>query len=82
MKLQISLALLLGASTLFANESLITKAKNAGLEAIPSNKQVLMKLIDDPKDQITDSKVSLVKSYILIQDFQEAILFHVTHVII
>lgn len=38
MKLQISLALLLGASTLFANESLITKAKNAGLEAIPSNK--------------------------------------------
>jgi len=30
MKLQISLALLLGASSLFANESLITKAKNAG----------------------------------------------------
>ena len=49
MKLQISLALLLGASTLFANESLITKAKNSGLEAIPSNKQVLMKLINDPK---------------------------------
>src|SRR5574344_1784211 len=61
MKLQISLALLLGASTLFANESLITKAKNAGLEAIPSNKQVLMKLIDDPKDPITDSKVELGK---------------------
>lgn len=56
MKLQISLALLLGTSTLFANESLITKAKNAGLEAIPSNKQVLMKLIDDAKDPITDSK--------------------------
>ena len=82
MKLQISLALLLGASTLFANESLITKAKNAGLEAIPSNKQVLMKLIDDPKDPITDSKVELGKSYILIQDFQEVILFHVTHVTI
>ena len=61
MKLQISLALLLGASTLFANESLITKAKNSGLEAIPSNKQVLMKLIDDPKDPITDSKVELGK---------------------
>ncbi len=48
MKLQISLALLLGASTLFANESLITKAKK-------------MKLIDDPKDPITDSKVELGK---------------------
>ena len=82
MKLQISLALLLGASSLFANESLITKAKNAGLEAIPSNKQVLMKLIDDPKIQLQIQKLSLVKSYILIQDFQEAILFHVTHVII
>ncbi len=81
MKLQISLALLLGASTLFANESLITKAKNAGLEAIPSNKQVLMKLIDDPKDPITDSKVELGKKLYLIQDFQEVILFHVTHVI-
>ena len=66
MKLQISLALLLGASTLFANESLITKAKNAGLEAIPSNKQVLMKLIDDPKDPITDSKVFSLLHYLFL----------------
>ncbi len=34
MKLQISLALLLGASSLFANQSLIKKAKNADLKNI------------------------------------------------
>ena len=45
MKLKISLALLLGAGSLFANQTLIAKAKNAGLEAIPSNKSALMKLI-------------------------------------
>ena len=58
MKLQISLALLLGASSLFANESLITKAKKAGLEAIPADKTELMKLIDDKNDPITKEKVA------------------------
>ena len=47
MKLAVSLSLLLGANILFANDSLITKAKNAGLEPIPSSKSELMKLIDD-----------------------------------
>src|SRR5574344_2360031 len=61
MKLKISLALLLCAGSLFANQTLIAKAKNAGLEAIPSNKSALMKLIDDPKDPITDAKVELGK---------------------
>ncbi len=46
MKLALSLSILLGASSLFANQSLITKAKNAGLEPIPSSKDALMKLID------------------------------------
>ena len=33
------------------------------------------------KIQLQIQKLSLGKSYILIQDFQEVILFHVTHVI-
>ena len=61
MKLAVSLSLLLGANILFANDSLITKAKNAGLEPIPSSKSELMKLIDDKKDPITDAKVELGK---------------------
>ena len=61
MKLKISLAVLLGASSLFASSELITKAKNAGLEPIPSSKSELMKLIDDKKDPITDAKVELGK---------------------
>ncbi|WP_198304977.1 cytochrome-c peroxidase [Arcobacter vandammei] len=61
MKLALSLSILLGASSLFASQSLITKAKNAGLEAIPTDKSALMKLIDDPKDPITDAKVELGK---------------------
>lgn len=40
MKLVVSLAVcVLGASSLFANSSLITKAKNSGLEAIPSTQR-------------------------------------------
>ena len=73
MKLAVSLSLLLGANILFANDSLITKAKNAGLEPIPSSKSELMKLIDDKKDPITDAKVELGKNFILIQDCQEVI---------
>ena len=38
MKLKISLVVLLGASSLFASSELVTKAKNAGLEPIPSSK--------------------------------------------
>jgi len=61
MKLKILLALFLGASSLFANQSLISKAKNAGLEPIPSNKEALFKLINDKDDAITDAKVELGK---------------------
>lgn len=62
MKLAISLTVcLLGASTLLAAETLITKAKNSGLEAIPTDNAKLMKMIDDKKDPITKEKVELGK---------------------
>lgn len=62
MKLVVSLAVcVLGASSLFANSSLITKAKNSGLEAIPSTQEAIMKLIDDKNDPITKEKVELGK---------------------
>ena len=62
MKLVVSLAVcVLGASTLFANTSLIEKAKTSGLQAIPSSEVELMKLIDDKKDPITKDKVELGK---------------------
>ncbi|MFW2566194.1 cytochrome-c peroxidase [Aliarcobacter butzleri] len=60
MKLAITLSILLGASSLFAT-SLVQKAKDSGLEAIPAQKAQLMKLIDDPKDPITREKVDLGK---------------------
>ncbi|MBL3519247.1 cytochrome-c peroxidase [Aliarcobacter lanthieri] len=62
MKLKISLALLLGASSLFANQALIQKAKNAGLEPIPTEKKEWMKLVDtDKNNPITDAKIELGK---------------------
>ena len=62
MKLVVSLAVcILGASALFANSSLIEKAKTNGLQAIPSTEVELMKLIDDKKDPITKEKVELGK---------------------
>ncbi|WP_323595329.1 hypothetical protein [Aliarcobacter butzleri] len=53
MKLAITLSILLGASSLFAT-SLVQKAKDSGLEAIPAQKAQLMKLIDDPKVHISE----------------------------
>tara|TARA_B100001063_G_scaffold12782_1_gene9962 strand:- start:2912 stop:3901 length:990 start_codon:yes stop_codon:yes gene_type:complete len=50
----------LGASSLFAS-SLIEKAVDNGLKAIPANKAELMKLIDDKNDPITKEKVELGK---------------------
>ncbi len=62
MKLVVSLAVcIIGASSMFANSSLIQKAKNSGLEAIPSSKEGIMKLIDDKNDPITKEKVELGK---------------------
>ncbi len=43
------------------SDELIKKAKDIGLESIPSDKKSIMKLIDDPKDPITDNKVELGK---------------------
>lgn len=64
-----SLSIMLAAaavSTLFADvpkssDPLIEKAKAAGLQPIPSGKTALMKLIDNPKNPITDAKVELGK---------------------
>ena len=57
----ISLALVLACSSVFASVDLAKKAKDNGLQAIPADKAALMKLIDDPKDPITDAKVELGK---------------------
>ncbi len=57
----ISLALVLACSSAMASTDLVKKAKSNGLVAIPSEKDALMKLIDDPKDPITDAKVELGK---------------------
>lgn len=61
MKLVKSLSIcLLGAGSLFAS-SLIQKATDNGLKAIPSEKVELMELIDDKNDPITKEKVELGK---------------------
>lgn len=50
-------------STLSA-DALIDQATKAGLKPIPSDKKELMKLIDNPKNPITDAKVALgIKLY-------------------
>lgn len=42
--------------SLMAN-SVVKQATDAGLAPIPADKQALMKLIDNPKNPITDAKV-------------------------
>jgi len=42
--------------------SSIEYAKSAGLKSIPTDKKALMKLIDNPKNKITEEKVSLGKA--------------------
>ena len=44
-----------------ASEGLIEQAKKAGLKPIPENKTELYKLIDNPKNPISDEKVELGK---------------------
>ena len=58
MKIAISLAL--AAASLLAS-NLIETATQAGLKPIPSSNKELMKLIDNPKNKITDAKVELGK---------------------
>ncbi len=62
MKLVVSIVTVctLSTSGLFAS-ALLEKAKKSGLEAIPSEQVTLMKMIDDKKDPITDTKVELGK---------------------
>ena len=58
--MKIVLTLALTSLSLMAS-TLSTQAKEAGLQAIPASKAALMKLIDDPKNKITDAKVELGK---------------------
>lgn len=57
----ISLALVVACSSAFASSDLIKKAQDSGLAAIPEDKAALLKLINDPKNPITDAKVELGK---------------------
>jgi len=49
----------LATTSLLMSASLQTDAKNAGLMPIPNNKTELMKLIDNPKNPITEAKARL-----------------------
>jgi cytochrome c peroxidase len=44
-----------------ASDALMQKAKQAGLKPIPENKTELYKLIDNPKNPVTDEKIELGK---------------------
>jgi len=48
-------------SSLFATDSLLQDAKNAGLQPIPASQTEILKLIDNPKNPITKDKVELGK---------------------
>ena len=60
---------MIAAATLFtgisafgmSDASLVKKAKDAGLKAIPQSKLEVLKLVDNPKNPITDCKVELGK---------------------
>jgi cytochrome c peroxidase len=54
-------SLLIASVSAFASSDLITKVKNAGMKPIPSSKLELLKLINDPRNPITDAKVKLGK---------------------
>jgi len=58
--MKIFLSLSLAAASLLA-ANLVDTAKEAGLKPIPNSKTELMKLIDNPKNHITDEKVELGK---------------------
>ena len=61
MKKQILLTTFIALSS-FASASLVDDAKKAGLSPIPTEKNELMKLIDNSKNPITDAKVALGKA--------------------
>ncbi len=51
----------LSATVVLGANNLVQKVKDNGIEAIPTSQLELLKLIDDPKDPITDAKVELGK---------------------
>ena len=53
--------LLIGASCALMANSLVKEAENAGLKPIPSDHKALMKLIDNPKNPLTEAKIELGK---------------------
>lgn len=55
--------LVLASASAFASSQseLATKVQNAGIKAIPQSKMEILKLVDDPKNPITDAKVELGK---------------------
>lgn len=53
--------LLTGSFALANDAALIKKAQDAGLKPIPQSKQEVLKLVDDPKNPITEAKVELGK---------------------
>ena len=57
----IFLTSLVVSSSLLAGESLIQKAKDAGLQPIPSNEKELLKLIDNPNNKLSKEKIELGK---------------------
>jgi len=44
-----------------ANSSLIKQAQDAGLQAIPSTEQAILKLVDNPKNPMSENKIELGK---------------------
>ena len=59
--MKIALTLAIATSTILSASSLMSEAKNIGLTPIPDSSLELMKLIDNPKNPITDAKVELGK---------------------
>jgi cytochrome c peroxidase len=58
--MKIALSLALATASLLAS-NLVNQATEAGLKPIPASKTELMKLINDPKNNITDKKIELGK---------------------
>ena len=61
MRKTLSLVILSSTISLYASNNLVQEALKAGLKPIPKDKQELKKLIDNPKNPITQEKVELGK---------------------
>lgn len=57
----LSLVAVAALSTFVFASDLATEAKKAGLKPIPQSKAEILKLVDDPKNPITDAKIELGK---------------------